>query len=135
VDGRPYTTLNEAPPAPLPSWLRQRLAAAPEPVAPAEPLSLPDVRASAYLVSAMRAEAERVRTAPTGGRNHALYVAAVALGQLVAGGALTDAQVWYVLRHASDHHVRGGAYSERQRDATIASGLKAGAKRPRQVAA
>jgi hypothetical protein len=76
-----------------------------------------------------------VRDATSGQRNHALFIAAQALGQLVASGALTAEQVRHVLVAASAEHVAAGAYTERERDATITSGLRAGARRPRRVAA
>lgn len=135
MDGRRYELLYEAPTAPLPSWLADLLTP-PTPVAPSEPVTLPDaLRLSAYLTSALRAEAARVRDAATGQRNHALYIAAQALGQLVAAGSLTADHVRHVLTAAAAGHVATGAYTERERDATIASGLRAGANRPRRVAA
>ena len=92
-------------------------------------------RRSGYLDAAIRAETERVRTACEGERNHVLYTAAVALGQLVAGGSLTEPDVRAVLTDAASAQVAAGAYTAWEADKTISSGLRAGAKRPRQVAA
>ncbi|HEX5495242.1 MAG TPA: bifunctional DNA primase/polymerase [Mycobacteriales bacterium] len=135
VGGRGYEVLHEAPTAPLPTWLADLLTPS-VPVAPAEPVTLPDTgRRSAYLTAALRAEAARVRNATPGQRNHALYIAAQALGQLAATGALTTEHVRHVLTDASAGHIAAGAYTGRERDSTIASGLRAGTNRPRQIAA
>lgn len=135
VDGRRYELLNEAPTAPLPSWLADLLTPSTPPAVPVGPVVVPEGRHGAYLDAALRGEADRVRSAEPGRRNQSLYVAAVALGQLVAGGALPEATVWDTLRAASSAHVAAGAYTERERDLTIASGLKAGTRRSRSVAA
>jgi hypothetical protein len=66
-------------------------------------------------------------------RNACLYVAAVALGQLVAGGSLAEAEARAALLGACAGHVALGAYSRRQAEQTITSGLRAGAKRPRRI--
>lgn len=81
----------------------------------------------------MRAEAARVSEASASQRNCSLYVAAVALGQLVAGGSLDEGEARATLRGASAGHVALGAYSARQAQQTITSGLRAGAKRPRRI--
>lgn len=136
--GRPYRTVYDVDPSPLPAWLAAALTPTPLPAAPTAPVRLAARtagRRSAYLAAAIRAEIHRVTTAPDGERNHALYIAAVALGQLAAGGALTEADVRDVLTDAATGHITAGAYSARQADKTITSGLKAGAKRPRTVAA
>ena len=126
-----YQVIHNAPPAPLPPWLLQPLS--PPPLPPQQPVTLPvpDSRAGAYLDAALTREAERVTTAPPHGRNRALYLAAVALGQLVAGGSLTEHQVTSVLEQA------GGAVGQTpsQITHTITAGLQAGARRPRTIAA
>jgi hypothetical protein len=70
-----------------------------------------------------------MRSTATGSGRVGGVGAAVALGQLVAGGALTTEQVTSVLEHAG-HQV---GQTPREIPRTIASGLTAGAKRPRQV--
>ena len=126
-----YQVIHNAPPAPLPPWLLQHLS--PPPLPPQHPITLPvpDDRAGIYVHAALQREAERVTTAPPHGRNRALYVAAVALGQLVAGGSITEQQVTSVLEQA------GGAVGQTpsQIAHTITAGLKAGARRPRTIAA
>jgi Bifunctional DNA primase/polymerase, N-terminal len=133
VDGRPYEYLCDRDPAPLPAWLAERLTPAPLPPAPVTPLR-PTIGRSRYLDAALRAEAAKVHRAPRSQRNATLYAAAVALGQLVAGGPLTEAEHQSVLLSAATRHISEGAYSERQARQTIASGLRAGANRPRRIA-
>ncbi|MCP5854110.1 hypothetical protein NL323_29680, partial [Klebsiella pneumoniae] len=54
-------------------------------VSPADPrIPLP----SRYAAAAIAGETARVRMAPAGTRNHTLFTAAVALGQLVGGGLI-----------------------------------------------
>jgi len=134
VDGRGYTLTDDQTPAPLPGWLVKRLRPAPLPATPPTPIRPAAGQRSRYLNAAVTAEAQRVTDAPKGQRNACLYVAAVALGQLAAGGALTEDEVINELFAAAWKHVAVGAYSQQQAMATIRSGLDAGRKRPRQVA-
>lgn len=133
--GRRYRTVHDIGPTPLPQWLTEALKPAPAPVQQAAPLELATGRRSGYLDAAIRAETERVLTAGEGQRNLSLYKASVALGQLVAGGSLTEVDVRAVLTNAASAQVAAGAYTAWEADKTISSGLRAGAKRPRQVAA
>ncbi|HEY9418430.1 MAG TPA: bifunctional DNA primase/polymerase [Pseudonocardia sp.] len=133
--GQPnYRVLDDRDPVPLPGWLTDRLAPTPLPTAPATPIA-PVRGRSRYLDAAVHGELAKVLDAPASQRNACLYAAAVALGQLVAGGALTDDEVTAALFSAAGKHVALGAYSARQAHQTIASGIRAGATRPRQVAA
>ncbi|MFG1748591.1 bifunctional DNA primase/polymerase [Streptosporangium sandarakinum] len=126
-----YEVLHNAAPAPLPPFLFQLLAPPPRPAPTPVRLSLPDTRRGAYLHAAITRELDRVAAAPTGQRNGTLYLAAIALGQLVAGGALSEAEVTTLLEQEG---VDAGL-SRAETLRTIASGLRAGAKRPRTVAA
>src|SRR5690606_24166592 len=105
----------------------------PPPTTPVTPIRAAAGR-SRYVEAAIRAEAIRVRDAARGQRNATLYTSAVALGQLVAGGALTEAEHAEVLLSAARGHINVGAYSEAQARKTIASGLRAGMRRPRCIA-
>jgi Bifunctional DNA primase/polymerase, N-terminal len=126
VAGHPYLTTNHSDPVPLPTWLTTRLT--PPPVAaPTAPQIIGTGRQAAYLYAALTAEVDRVRSALEGTRNHTLYRAAAALGQLVAGGCLTDVGVTAHLTQAA--LVAGLTATETAR--TIASGLCAGAQHPR----
>jgi hypothetical protein len=134
VDGRRYEVTDDRDPTPLPTWLVERLRPAPLPP-PAQPVRLAGSdRRSRYLDAVLRAEAARVQDAPKGQRNATLYVAAVALGQLVAGGALPEHDARRTLMAAASRHVGVGAYSARQAELTITSGLRKGANRPRTLA-
>lgn len=134
IDGRVYELLHDGPVRELPAWLAQRLAPPPLPPAPVVPLRVAAGRRSRYLDAAIRAEALKVHQAPKGQRNAALYAAAVALGQLVAGAALSETEHREVLLTASGRHLATGAYSQHQARQTIRSGLRAGANRPRHIA-
>ncbi|WP_034089472.1 bifunctional DNA primase/polymerase [Streptacidiphilus albus] len=131
VNGRSYRVVDDRAPAPLPGWLAERLAPAPVPQQGyrVAPLALRG-RNAAYLRAAVNAEVARVAAAPTSRRNTALYLAAVALGQLVTGGELPAADVTAELTAAA--HGVGLQTNEIQR--TIASGFRAGARRPRTIA-
>jgi hypothetical protein len=135
LDGHPYAVVVDRDPAPLPSWLIDRLRPAPLSSTPTDPVAVRSgARRSRYLDAAIRLECERVHSAPKGQRNARLYVAAVALGQLVAGQSLTEAEHERVLLTAAGRHIAVGAYSEQQARATIASGLGKGKNQPRRVA-
>ena len=131
VNGRPYTVARDVLPAPLPGWLAGRLRPAPLP--PQKPVEVPLLagQGGSYLRAAITAELERVTSSPAHGHNIALYRAAVALGQLVAGGALSadDVTAWLAAAAQSVGQPPGEARR------TVASGLRAGARRPRSVAA
>jgi Bifunctional DNA primase/polymerase, N-terminal len=131
VNGRPYTTTCDLEPAELPGWLAKRLTPAPLPPQRPVTVDLGAGRAGAYLSVAIDRQLAQVTDAAAGARNRALYLSAVALGQLAAGGALTTTDVTGLLAQAA--HRAGLRPAETAR--TIASGLRAGAARPRSVAA
>jgi len=133
VAGRPYTLTRDLPPAPLPAWLFQPLRPTTRPPAPARATRVRADRRGAYLAGAIRRQVGFVTAASDGDRNNALFRAAVALGQLVAGGALSADEVTAELKQGAAGHIAAGAFSDRQALTTIASGLRAGAKRPRTV--
>jgi Bifunctional DNA primase/polymerase, N-terminal len=132
VAERPYTAVHDTAPASLPTWLTELLR--PVPLPPQKPVTVPlkaHDRRSAYLQTAVIAELERVTASPPDGHNNALYLASIALGQLVGGGELDEAEVTGWLISAAVQVGQG----EREAARTIASGLRSGAKRPRSVAA
>lgn len=132
INGQPYTTTDDTDPALLPEWLHERLCdTIPQP--PDVPAPPPVVFGSGYLAAAISAETRRVADAHEGQRNQALYIAATALGQLVAGGVLPAENVCAALLVAARDQIAAGAYDTRQAEATIASGLRAGTKRPRTI--
>jgi hypothetical protein len=126
-----YAVLANGPAAPLPAWLAALLVPAPLP--PQRPvtvtLSATDRRA-AWLNAAVNRQLAYITSAPDH-HNDALFRSAAALGQLVAGGELSEQQVtaWLMEAAARVDHAPGKAAR------TIASGLRAGARRPRTAAA
>ncbi|MFY1689066.1 bifunctional DNA primase/polymerase [Plantactinospora sp. WMMB782] len=131
VAGRPYAVDGDTDPAPLPGWLAGLLAPAPLP--PQRPVlaTIGTGRQAAYVTAAIDRETTRVAWSTPGERNHVLYTASVALGQLVAGRALGEDDATSALTAAAGR--AGLDTTETAR--TIRSGLRAGAKRPRTVAA
>ncbi|MFJ9479991.1 bifunctional DNA primase/polymerase [Streptomyces mirabilis] len=130
IDDRPYAVVNETPPTPLPKWLETLLTPAPLPLQSPVLISLAvSGRHGAYLDAAVRGEVARVTRSREGRRNNALYEASVALGQLVAGGELDRSDVTQWLTAAA---VQVGL-TEADAGRTVASGLRAGANKPRNV--
>ncbi|MER7577370.1 bifunctional DNA primase/polymerase [Streptomyces sp. NPDC126514] len=130
--GEPYAVARNAPVAPLPGWLAELLRPAPLP--PQRPVTVPLTardRRGKFLNAAVNGELARVTGSGEHQHNNALYIASVALGQLVAGGELGAFEVTEKLTEAALSVGQG----EREARRTIASGLRAGANRPRQVAA
>ncbi|MGP3634629.1 bifunctional DNA primase/polymerase [Streptomyces sp. 24-1644] len=130
--GQPYEVLHAAPVVPLPVWLAELLRPAPLP--PQRPVTVALAahdRRSAFLRAAVNGELARVSGSGPHQHNTALYTASVALGQLVAGGGLDEHDVTEWLFTAALSVGQG----EREARRTITSGLRAGANRPRQVAA
>jgi len=134
VDGCRYRVVVDAPAAPLPTWLAGLLRPTPLPAVPDRPVQVSSGRRARYLDAAVAMECQKVHHAPDRKRNATLYAAALALGQLVAGGQLTEHEVTDRLLTAAGRHIAVGAYSEHQARATIASGVERGANRPRRVA-
>lgn len=138
VIGRPYRVIDNRRPAPLPDWLAQLLTpnGRRPPTAADEPQTarqrvLATAPLSRYVTAAVAAETARVRGALPGQRNHLLFCAAIALGQLVGGGQLDEPTARDRLRDACAAHVAAGAFTAGEADATITSGLTRGTKQPR----
>ncbi|MGP4030259.1 bifunctional DNA primase/polymerase [Actinomadura sp. 3N407] len=126
-----YTPIHTPTPAPLPGWLAERLRPAPLPPQRPVTVELASGRRGAYLDKAVTASLTAVADAPQGRRNATLYGAAVALGQLVAGGALDPEDTEQLLTAAAE---RAGLAPMPARR-TIRSGFRAGTQRPRSVPA
>jgi hypothetical protein len=127
VDGRSYDVLADREPAALAEWLTDRLASTAH--APAlRPVLAAGDRLPAYLRAAVAGEVARVAAAAEGSRSHTLFVAACALGQLVAGGALPAELVTAELHQAAT----SAGLHPAETAATIRSGLRAGARTPRR---
>ena len=129
VNGRPYTVALDVDPDPLPDWLTRLLTPTTIPAPRPAVLPVDTGRHGAYVAAAIRRQLAHLAAAPHGQRNHALFASAVALGQLAAGGALTEADVTAVLEPAA--LAIGLPAGEVAR--TIASGLRTGANNPRHL--
>ena len=128
-----YRVIHDRDPVPLADWLTARLRPPALPPPPAGSIRTAAGRTSRYLAAAITAEQARVHNAPAGQRNQSLYLASIALGQLVAGGALAEHHARSALLDAAGRHLAIGAYSPHQAEQTITSGLRAGADRPRRI--
>ena len=136
TDGRRYEGFGAILDAPvLPDWLAEILIATKKqaPVRVAVPVSArpSDERVAAYVDAALEQELEAVRSAPKGTRNEQLNRSAFALGQLVGAGWIAEATVSAMLENAAAGLAKDdGALAVRK---TIASGLRSGARQPRQM--
>lgn len=130
VRGRPYRVLNQRSPIELPEWLAAALT--PVRMRPAMPtvISVPSDRVGRYVQAAVNRTVAKLGGAAEGGRNTALYMAAQSLGQLAAGGLITEGQVTAALTPTA----RELGLSARETSRTIRSGLAAGARNPRKIA-
>jgi hypothetical protein len=137
VSGRRYAwvrPLTAALPE-VPAGLRRLLAPPSAQRTTLPPASRPaggDGRAGRYAQAALAREAAWVRAAPPGTCNDTLNRAAFNLGQLVAAGLLDPDQVRAVLLAAAlAAPATGHADRARKAKATITSGLRGGAAKPR----
>jgi hypothetical protein len=132
--GKPYTweiSPREHNPAPLPQALIALLAD-PEPGQRGDVGGLRldgTYRGTAYAMAALSGELEKLATASRGTRNNTLNMAAYSLGQLVGAGLLNRAEVESQLLSQA----LSTGLDEREAQATVASGLRAGEKQPRPV--
>jgi hypothetical protein len=133
IGDRGYTLHNAACPAPLPDWLAALLSTPPPPPIP-RPCAVPDLgkTATAYAMSALRNEAERVATAVDGTRHDTLNRAAFALGQLVGAGLLQELTV---ITSLADAAAQSGLSRQREIHRIIRSGMNAGIRQPRVIPA
>ncbi len=126
-----YRIVRDSPVAPLPQWLADALAP------PARPVSVHAGQVGAdrigrYLAAAIRNETRAVATASPGTRHDTLLRSAVALGRLVAGGALDDDDTRNALLSAAAvHEPDGFTYNEAER--VISDAFRFAARRPRHI--
>lgn len=133
-DGKTYALAGDIGAAPvLPDWFAAILDA-PEP--PSKPVPVvrtqhSDARIRAYCDSAIKAETDRVSSAPSGTRNNTLNEAAFAVGQLVGASWIGEDEAFALLINAAFQCGLGEVEARK----TIQSGLRAGAKDPRTIPA
>lgn len=127
TSGASYRWALRRPLAPLPGWILDlaREPAAPSPRRPAA-LSLPG-NLPPWARAALAREVARVQRAAPGSRNDTLNRAAFSLGQLVGAGHLDDG----IVRGALVAAGLDAGLGPREVDGTVASGLRAGLRRPR----
>ena len=133
IGGTPYKTVNPGPPAPLPAWVAGRLACDLEPPPPAAAAlgdAMGERQGTAYALTALRGEVDRVLAARPGTRNDTLNTAAFALGQLAAAGILPPRLAWDALMQAATM----AGLTPREASRTISSGLNSGTRKPRNAA-
>ncbi|MBT2224447.1 bifunctional DNA primase/polymerase [Nonomuraea sp. NEAU-A123] len=126
-----YDVLHNPSPAPMPTWLADRLAPPP----PANRVAVVDAicgdRAAGYAMTALRGEVEYVLAAVPGTRNDTLNAAAFALGQLTGSGLLPRQLAAECLQAAAE----AIGLSAGEALGTIRSGLDSGLRHPRRAAA
>lgn len=87
----------------------------------------------AYALAALNSEANALASASQGGRNNALNISAMKLGQLVASGHLTRDQVFAALYAACQSNGLMAEDGPRSFEATFNSGYEAGLNQPRYI--
>jgi Bifunctional DNA primase/polymerase, N-terminal/AAA domain len=122
-----------AEPTEAPTWLIELLTASAATPAPTNGNASYNNSGNGYAHAALAREIDAVASAPVGRGNHTLNRAAFNLGQLIGGGALSEAEVQNRLFEAA---TACGLVADDGADAvrkTIASGLTAGMKQPRSI--
>ena len=129
ADGRRYRWAQpKRPLAAAPEWLLC-LAAPPPPPRPVHSVGPPPVGCERYVANAIISELRRLDSASYGNRNHQLNSASFAIGQFVGCGAVPED--WARIQLLS--RALGVGLPTREAEVTIASGLRAGMARPRQL--
>ena len=134
-EGR-YEVLDDAPIAPMPQWLVDRLTSPSQPP-PDEfvPRRLPYTVGELNGIDAYVARvAGNVALAEVGRRHATLNKAAFTLGRLVGGGGLTESDARAALHEAASCHVGVDGWTAAHAEKTIGDGLAAGELRPRSLA-
>ncbi|GAA3636323.1 bifunctional DNA primase/polymerase [Microlunatus ginsengisoli] len=138
-----YTLLDGYPdPAPLPDWITAQLsgntpatARGQAPDAGSDDARRPAAyrvrRPARYVIAAISGECGHVRAAPRGQRNHTLFCAAVALGQLVGADLVDEHTVKDLLLAACTGHLGVDGFTIAEATTTITSDLARGKNQPR----
>ena len=130
-----YRLTDDRSPAELPGWLVERLRPRPPAATSAAP-EIGSLRLPRYVTAAIEGEQKRVAAAPSNTHTSALFVAAVALGQLVGAGLLPSATAASALHHAAHHMITGPCgCTDQEVLRTVRNGLRTGAERPRTIRA
>lgn len=126
------------PPVEAPRWLMQRLHSTSEARSSNRSRCRSNdqqtvARIDRYVQAAVDGEVDRIVSAPIGSRNQALFLGAIALGQLVAGNHLDHEEALAILDAAARDQIQepGNGYDARQAAGTIRSGFDRGLREPR----
>lgn len=128
-----YTRAVAAPIRDAPDWLVDLLEPAQRRSDGETLVFVPPATTDRYAAAAINGEMERVKNAPSGTRNHTVFVSAIALGQLVGGGALTETDAETALLTAASVHIGVDGFTQAEAHATIRSGLARGIAEPRTI--
>lgn len=132
-----YELYDDTEPAELPGWLVRALASKPS-VALSTPHEIASAHRSSYVAAALRNEEQRVAAAPLRQQNNTLYIAALALGRLVAGGAVDEHTVRTVLHRGMSRLPAtrpNEPWTAKQIDDTVDSAFRTAAGNPRYLTA
>lgn len=128
-----YTRALAAPIQPAPTWLLSLLEPAHRRTSPQTAVFVPPANTTAYALAAITGETERIRNAPSGTRNHTIFTASIALGQLVGGGALSENDAVAALLDATQTHIGIDGFTQNEAETAIRSGLARGIAEPRTI--
>ncbi|MDI9629572.1 MAG: AAA family ATPase [Acidobacteriota bacterium] len=90
----------------------------------------PDARERAYLKAVLDNQGAEIARTPSGGRNHALYTAALKCGSFITGAGLSEAEAWRTLEQAANTCGLTKDDGAASVQATIRSGLANGKRSP-----
>ncbi|MFD4673711.1 bifunctional DNA primase/polymerase [Lentzea sp. NPDC058450] len=128
-----YEIIDDRPPIELPAWLVQAPAVKPSTAVSASSQSVPAQR-SAYLDAIVRGECAKVAGAQRSRHNKTLFQASLTLGQLVGGNEMSHPDAAHMLEQSAAHMAVGDCdCTTSQITATVQSGLRLGATKPRQL--
>jgi putative DNA primase/helicase len=136
ADGKAYTIaepLDFFAFADAPAWLYELIATKPEPFRASLKVHTSSMRHRAYAETALRGEAQAVRSAPKGERNKSLNIAGCKLGSLVAANELSEGEAIGALFDAAAAAGLVAEDGQRAVMATINSGLRKGMESPRVI--
>lgn len=105
----------------------------PRPSAPIAATQLADEAVRKYSLAALDREIAELSSCPPGRRGHELNARAFSLGQLVGAGALSQSMAEGCLREAAQRNGLVATDGAARVDDTIARGLSAGARSPRDL--
>ncbi|MGB5759166.1 MAG: hypothetical protein WBM50_19800, partial [Acidimicrobiales bacterium] len=134
-----YEVIDDQAPVELPTWFADLLDPPSQPPSPkgSRPRApdLDDPRVAGYVSAAVEGELRRVTAAGQGQRNHTLFTASAAIGQLVGAGLYSASCAHEALMQAAAVHVGVNRFTDTEARRTIASGLSTGQQQPRRLPA